>query len=181
LKKNDIYQYLNLYKDLFGDNIYLKSNRNFNNIVEASGNPKSNIVFISEYRNVKDLRDPQIKQLLDKMLSSINLSRQDIYILNILVSDNKKNTQLELDKYRIDIKNQLVSMKPNLIVALGVVSLVSIFNVEKKIMNMRQKILDYHEIDFLVTYHPANLLDDLDLKKYAWEDFKLIRDKYINV
>jgi DNA polymerase len=98
-----------------------------------------------------------------------------------LVSDNKKNTQLELDKYRIDIKKKLISMKPNLIVSLGAVSLISIFNVEKKIMNMRQKIFDYNKIDFLVTYHPKNLLDNLDLKKYAWEDFKLIRDKYINV
>tara|TARA_X000001036_G_C20542534_1_gene750925 strand:- start:297 stop:842 length:546 start_codon:yes stop_codon:yes gene_type:complete len=180
LKKNDIYQYLNLYKDLFGDNIYLKSDTNFKNIVEVSGNSKSGIVFISEYKNKEDLRNPEMIQLLDKMLSSINLSRQDVCIFNILLPDNKTSTRLEFDKYKIDIKMRLMNIKPNLIVALGIISLISIFNVEKKIMSMRQQIFNYNEVDFLVTYNPKDLLGNLDLKKYAWEDFKLIRDKYIN-
>ena len=47
--------------------------------------------------------------------------------------------------------------------------------------NMRNTIHKYEGIDLLVTYHPAALLRNPNFKKYAWEDFKLIRDKYSNV
>ena len=45
---------------------------------------------------------------------------------------------------------------------------------------MRKNIFDYGGRDFLVTYHPAALLRNPNFKKFAWEDFKLIRDKYLN-
>ena len=178
MKRNDIYQYLNLYKNLFGDNIYLKSNSGFKDFIKVVGNPESSIVFIIEYKSKADLNNFKLNQLLNKMLSSINVSKEDVCVLNLLVPQGK--TQLELSKYKIDIKNQLINMKSNLVVALGEVSLISVFNT-KKIMNLRQKILNYNEMDLLVTYHPADLLENPDLKRYAWEDFKLIRDKYINV
>ena len=56
----------------------------------------------------------------------------------------------------------------------------TIFRTKENLNKMRKKILNYNNIDLLVTYHPNKLLRNLDLKKNAWEDFQLIRDKYIN-
>ena len=44
---------------------------------------------------------------------------------------------------------------------------------------MRENMHSYNGIDAMVTYHPAALLRNPNLKKAAWEDFQMIRDKYL--
>ena len=217
LKKNDIYKYLNLYRDLYGDNIYLDSNvsedmpidksnkldeylnsikdclecplgKTRKNIVLGMGNPNADIVFVGEAPGKQeDLQGlpfvGRSGKLLDKMLASINLSRDDIYILNVLKCrppDNRDPSKLEIEKCEPYLKEQLKIIKPKLIVALGRISAMTILRTKESLTNMRNKIFDYEGVDFLVTYHPAALLRNPNFKKYAWEDFKLIRDKYIN-
>jgi DNA polymerase len=45
---------------------------------------------------------------------------------------------------------------------------------------MRGQIFQYHNVDLIVTYHPAALLRNENLKKYAWEDFKKIKNLYLD-
>jgi len=218
LKKNDAYKYLNLYRDLYGDNIYLDSNvseempidksnkldeyldsikdclecplgKTRKNIVLGEGNPNANIVFVGESPGKQeDLQGlpfvGRSGKLLDKMLSSINLSRDDVYILNVLKCrppENRDPSKMEIEKCEPYLKKQLKIIKPKLIVALGRISAMTILRTKDSLTNMRNQIFDYEGIDFLVTYHPAALLRNPNFKKYAWEDFKLIRDKYSNV
>ena len=217
MKKNDIYKYLNLYRDLYGDNIYLNSNvsedmpidsnkldeylnsikdclecplgKTRKNIVLGMGNPNADIVFVGEAPGKQeDLQGlpfvGRSGKLLDKMLSSIDLSRDDIYILNVLKCrppDNRDPSKMEIEKCEPYLKEQLKIIKPKLIVALGRISAMTILRTKESLTNMRNQIFDYEGIDFLVTYHPAALLRNPNFKKYAWEDFKLIRDKYSNV
>jgi DNA polymerase len=218
LKKNDIYKYLNLYRDLYGDNIYLDSNvsedmpidksnkldeylnsikdclecplgKTRKNIVLGMGDPNADIVFVGEAPGKQeDLQGlpfvGRSGKLLDKMLSSINLSRDDVYILNVLKCrppDNRDPSKIEIEKCEPYLKKQLKIIKPKLIVALGRISAMTILRTKESLTNMRNQIFDYEGIDFLVTYHPAALLRNPNFKKYAWEDFKLIRDKYSNV
>ena len=218
MKKNDAYKYLNLYRDLYGDNIYLDSNvseempidksnkldeyldsikdclecplgKTRKNIVLGEGNPNANIVFVGEAPGKQeDLQGlpfvGRSGKLLDKMLSSINLSRDDVYILNVLKCrppDNRDPSKMEIEKCEPYLKRQLQIIKPKLIVALGRISAMTILRTKESLTNMRNQIFDYEGIDFLVTYHPAALLRNPNFKKYAWEDFKLIRDKYSNV
>jgi len=218
LKKNDIHKYLNLYRDLYGDNIYLDSNvsedmpidksnkldeylnsikdclecplgKTRKNIVLGMGDPNADIVFVGEAPGKQE--DLQVLpfvgrsgKLLDKMLSAINLSRDDVYILNVLKCrppDNRNPSKIEIEKCEPYLKKQLKIIKPKLIVALGRISAMTILRTKESLTNMRNQIFDYEGIDFLVTYHPAALLRNPNFKKYAWEDFKLIRDKYSNV
>ncbi len=218
MKKNDIYKYLNLYRDLYGDNIYLDSNVSENmpidksnkldeylnsikdclecplgktrkNIVLGMGNPNADIVFVGEAPGKEeDLQGlpfvGRSGKLLDKMLISINLSRDDVYILNVLKCrppENRDPSKMEIEKCEPYLKKQLKIIKPKLIVALGRISAMTILRTKDSLTNMRNQIFDYEGIDFLVTYHPAALLRNPNFKKYAWEDFKLIRDKYSNV
>ena len=217
MKKNDIYKYLNLYRDLYGDNIYLDSNvsedmpidksnkldeylnsikdclecplgKTRKNIVLGMGDPNADIVFVGEAPGKQeDLQGlpfvGRSGKLLDKMLSAINLSRDDVYILNVLKCrppDNRDPSKIEIEKCEPYLKEQLKIIKPKLIVALGRISAMTILRTKESLTNMRNQIFDYEGIDFLVTYHPAALLRNPNFKKYAWEDFKLIRDSYIN-
>ena len=218
MKKNDIYKYLTLYRDLYGDNIYSNSRMIKNNsidrtnelhdylnsikdclecplgkmrknIVLGMGNPNADIVFVGEAPGKEeDLQGlpfvGRSGKLLDKMLASIKLSRKDVYILNVLKCrppENRDPSKEEIGKCEPYLKKQLEIIKPKLIVALGRISAMTILRSKESLTNMRNKIFDYEGIDFLVTYHPAALLRNPNFKKYAWEDFKLIRDKYSHV
>ena len=71
-------------------------------------------------------------------------------------------------------------INPKLIVALGRITACTILKTNESLKNLRNQIFTYAGIDLLVTYHPAALLRNPSFKKFAWEDFKLIRDKYLN-
>ena len=215
--KKDLYKYFSLYKELYGEEIYLEINsddkrslvmqselnsyldsikdclkcplgKSRKNIVLGSGNPNASIVFVGEAPGKEeDLQGlpfvGRSGKLLDKMLRSINLSRNDVYILNVLKCrppNNRDPLPSEIEECEPYLKKQLELIKPKLIVSLGRISAMTILRTKESLANMRNKIFNYEGIDFLVTYHPAALLRNPNFKKYAWEDFQLIRDKYIN-
>jgi len=183
-KENELTEYLNSIKDCL--KCQLGTSRN--NIVLGSGNPNASIVFVGEAPGKdEDLQGlpfvGRSGKLLDKMLSSINLNRDDIYILNVLKCrppENRTPQPEEIEKCEPYLKKQLDIINPKLIVALGRVAAMTILKTKDSLTDMRKNIFDYGGRDFLVTYHPAALLRNPNFKKFAWEDFKLIRDKYLN-
>ena len=158
------------------------------NFVFGVGNPKSDIVFVGEAPGKnEDLKgEPFVGRggkLLDKILNAINLSRKDIYILNVLKCrppDNRDPSSEEIEKCEPYLKDQLKIIKPKLIVALGRISAITLLKTKDSLTNMRKKIHKYEGIDLLVTYHPAAILRNPNFKIPTWEDFKFIRDNYIN-
>ena len=72
--------------------------------------------------------------------------------------------------------SEIKIIKPRLIVALGKVSGNTLLKMDISLKEMREKIHDYSGIPFKVTYHPAALLRNPNLKKDAWQDFQWIRD-----
>ena len=116
-------------------------------------------------------------------LEAINLNRKKVFILNVLKCrppenrDPKPQEILECEPY---LKKQLQLINPKLIVALGRIAAMTLLRTKDSLTNMRNKIHKYENIDLIVTYHPAALLRNPNFKKPTWEDFKLIRDKYIN-
>tara|TARA_Y100000590_G_scaffold432407_1_gene548411 strand:+ start:2864 stop:3517 length:654 start_codon:yes stop_codon:yes gene_type:complete len=158
------------------------------NIVLGYGNPKADIVFVGEAPGKEeDLQGlpfvGRSGKLLDKMLAAINLSREEIYILNVLKCrppNNRDPLPSEIEKCEPYLKKQLEIINPKLIVALGRISAMTLLRTKDSLGDMRKKIFQYEGIDFLATYHPAALLRNPNFKKFAWEDFKKIRDNYIN-
>ena len=161
--------------------------KNRKNFVFGMGNPNSEIVFVGEAPGKEeDLQGlpfvGRSGKLLDKILAAINLSRNDVYILNVLKCrppENRAPLKEEIELCENYLKHQLKIIKPKLIVALGRISAMTLLKTKTSLNEMRNNIHKYEDIDFLVTYHPAALLRNPNLKKYAWEDFKLIRDKYL--
>ena len=188
-KRNVVMQSeLNTYLDTIKDCLKCPLGKTRNNIVLGSGNPNAKIIFVGEAPGKEeDLQGlpfvGRSGKLLDKMLNAINLSRNDVYILNVLKCrppNNRDPLSSEIEKCEPYLKKQLELIKPKLIVSLGRISAMTILRTKDSLTNMRKKIFNYEGIDFLVTYHPAALLRNPNFKKYAWEDFQLIRDKYIN-
>ena len=155
-------------------------------IILESGNPKSDIIFIRK-ESEKDISKLSFTKksikLLDKMLDSIGLSRKEVYILNVLQSKlqyNDKFLTSEFQNFEDYLMDKINIINPKLIVCLDKISDLKIFNKDSSLEDLRKERISYLGVDLLLTYHPEILLKNSKLKKYAWEDFKLIRDKYIN-
>ena len=157
------------------------------NFVFGIGNPQADIVFVGEAPGEKeDLEgEPFVGRagkLLDKILAAIELSRDDVYICNVLKCRPPKNRDplpSEVDLCEPYLTTQLSLINPKLIVALGRVAACTILRTKEPLKNLRNQIFQYEGVDLLVTYHPAALLRNPNFKIPAWEDFKLIRDKYL--
>jgi len=122
-------------------------------------------------------------KLLDKILSSIKMDRhKNVYICNVLKCrppQNRDPLPDEVEECEPYLLHQINLIKPKLIVALGRISGTTLLRVADTLKSMRGRLHDYHGTPLLVTYHPAALLRNSNLKKYAWEDFQFIRD-FIN-
>ena len=157
------------------------------NFVFGVGNPHADIVFVGEAPGEKEdlIGEPFVGRagkLLDKILEAIDLTRKDIYICNVLKCRPPRNRDPLPDEVSLCepyLKTQLSMINPKLIVALGRVSACTIIKTKEPLKNLRNRIFQYEGIDLLVTYHPAALLRNPNFKQSAWEDFQLIRDKYL--
>lgn len=158
-----------------------------NNFVFGVGNPQADIVFVGEAPGEKEdqLGVPFVGRagkLLDKILSAINVSREDIYICNVVKCrppNNRDPLPAEVEKCEPYLVQQLQIIKPKLIVALGRVSACTLLKKKEPLKDLRNKIFKYAGIDLLVTYHPAAILRNPNFKKPTWDDFKIIRDNYL--
>ena len=157
------------------------------NFVFGVGNPQADIVSVGEAPGEKeDLEgEPFVGRagkLLDKILTAIDLSRNDVYICNVLKCRPPKNRDplpSEVNLCEPYLKTQLSLINPKLIVALGRIAACTILRTKKPLKNLRNRTFKYEGIDLLVTYHPAALLRNPNFKIPAWEDFQLIRKKYL--
>ena len=158
------------------------------NFVFGTGDPSADIVFVGEApgseEDIKGL--PFIGKagkLLDKILSAINMNRHEgVFILNVLkcrTPDNRDPLPSEIGKCMPYLQKQINIINPKLIVALGKVAGKTLIKEDMPLKNMRGITFDYCGKPLRVTYHPAALLRNQNLKRLAWEDFQWIK-KYIN-
>ena len=157
------------------------------NFVFGVGNPQADIVFVGEAPGQQeDLKgEPFVGRagkLLDKILAAVSLTRNDIYICNVLKCrppENRDPLPSEVDQCEPYLKAQLALINPKLIVALGRVAACTILKTKEPLKNLRNQTFKYEGIDLVVTYHPAALLRNANFKQPTWEDFQMIRDKYL--
>ncbi len=118
-------------------------------------------------------------QLLDRMLASIGLRRDQVYITNIVKCrppNNRDPKTEEAESCRVFLDAQIEQLQPKVILSVGRVSahnlLGSNLPVGKLIQDVHQ--LPGTEIPLKVTYHPAYLLRNPSAKAIAWQDMKLL-------
>ncbi|KQR90250.1 DNA polymerase [Burkholderia sp. Leaf177] len=124
----------------------------------------------------------QAGKLLDSMLHSVALSREDnVFIANVIKCRPPGNRNPELDEVaRCEpyLKRQVALVKPKLIVALGRFAAQSLLKSEASIASLRGRVHDYEGVPVIVTYHPAYLLRSLPDKAKAWADLCLAQATY---
>jgi DNA polymerase len=116
-------------------------------------------------------------QLLTKIIESIGLKREDVYIANILKSrppDNRNPQPDEIAACTPYLLKQIECIKPKVICTLGKFSSQTLLDTEMPISSLRGKFYEYHGIKLMPTYHPAYLLRSSIGKKDVWEDMKKI-------
>jgi len=119
--------------------------------------------------------------LLTKILAAINFSRDEVYIANIIKCrppENRDPEEDEIVECLPYLRKQIELIKPVVILALGLVAAQSLLGVSGTISSMRTQEKQYQGIPVFVTYHPAALLRNADLKRATWEDVKKLRKVY---
>ncbi|MDR2184823.1 MAG: uracil-DNA glycosylase [Treponema sp.] len=120
-------------------------------------------------------------KLLDKMLSSIGLSReQNCFIANVVKCrppGNRDPLPGETLACSPFLTRQIVLLRPLAILSVGRVSTGLLLNTGAGIGKLRGRFADYQGTPLLPTYHPSALLRDESLKRPAWEDLKTFKAK----
>ena len=155
------------------------------NFIFGMGDPNADLLLVGEAPSKEDDVEGapftgRIGKLLDNILSAIGKNRfKGVYIANILKCKPPKNRDpllSEVNKCEPYLKNQLKFIKPKLIIALGRIAGKILLQQDIPLEDMRKKTFSYLDIPLRVTYHPAALLNNENLKQLAWDDFQWIRD-----
>jgi uracil-DNA glycosylase family 4 len=156
------------------------------NTVFGEGSPSAAIMLIGEGpgRDEDELGRPFVGkagQLLDKMLASIGLTRNDVYIANILKCrppGNRDPLPHEAAACIGYLRAQVALIRPNIIVCLGRISANYILGREVRISRDRGVWHESKGFYIMPTYHPAALLRNEKLKKESYADLLSIKAKY---
>jgi uracil-DNA glycosylase len=158
------------------------------NLVFGDGNPHAKVVFVGEAPGADE--DEQglpfvgrAGQLLTKIIEAMGLSRKDVYICNILKCrppQNRNPLPEEISACEPFLKQQLKSISPLVICALGTFAAKTLLKTEVPISVLRGRFHSYEGIKLMPTYHPAYLLRNPSAKKLVWEDVRLIMKELQN-
>ena len=156
-----------------------------NNVVFGDGNQNADLMFIGEGPGHEE--DVQGRpfvgragQLLDKMITAMQFTREEVYIANVIKCrppENRNPLPDEANACMPYLLRQIELVKPKVIVLLGAVPLQYLFN-KRGVTRMHGTWLNYNGIDCMVTFHPAYLLRYPEGKREAWSDLQKVMHKF---
>lgn len=147
------------------------------------GNPRAKLCFLGEAPGADEdrLGEPFVgragKLLTDIIQDGMGLSREDIYILNILKCrppGNRNPAPEEAAHCRQFLDRQLAAIQPEFLCLLGAVAAHNLLETTTPIGRMRGQWYDYQGIRVMCTYHPAYLLRNPPAKKDTWQDIQML-------
>ena len=153
-------------------------------IVFGAGDEHAQLMFVGEAPG----RDEDTKgvpfvgragQLLTKIIESIDLSRESVYIANVIKCRPPQNRNPEADEVETCepfLFSQIDTIKPKVIVALGTFAAQTLLESSETISRLRGKVYEYRGASLIPTFHPAFLLRSPSRKRDVWEDMKKVRE-----
>ncbi len=117
-------------------------------------------------------------QLMNKAFTGIGINRKNVYIANIVKCRPPANRVPQEDEANccLDyLRNQVILIKPKIIVLLGSTALKNILGKEYGITSARGKWIERKGILYMPTWHPAALLRDEGKKIEFWKDLKQVK------
>ena len=156
-------------------------------IVHSTGNINADLMFVGEAPGADE--DAQgvpfvgrSGQLLNKIIESIGLKREDVIVGNVnrcRPPGNRTPTQAEANVCKQFLLREIAVVRPKVIVVLGNTATQNLLETKVGITKLRGEFQDYFGVKVMPTFHPAYLLRDPSKKRETWEDMKKVRD-YIN-
>jgi uracil-DNA glycosylase family 4 len=149
-------------------------------IVFGEGDVNARLVFVGEGPGYEEDKRgvPFVGaagQLLNKIIDAMHLTRDAVYIGNIIKCrppGNRNPKPDEIEACKPFLERQLKVIKPDFICALGTFAAQTLLRTETPISKLRGEFYDFMGIKVLPTYHPAYLLRNPEKKRAVWEDMK---------
>jgi DNA polymerase len=153
--------------------------------VPGVGNSRARLMFIGEApgRDEDLAGEPFVGragQLLTDIIKAMKLSREEVYIANVVKCrppENRNPESDELEACRPFIERQIEIVRPEVIVTLGRIPLQSLLQRQVAISSVRGEWQQYRDIPLMPTYHPAYLLRNPAAKKDVWNDMKKVMSR----
>lgn len=152
-------------------------------IVFGVGNPKARLMFVGEAPGEDEDKkgEPFVGragQLLTKIIEAIGLTREQVYIANVLKCrppGNRNPEADEVEQCEPFLFRQIDVIQPKVIVPLGKFAAQSLLRTMDPITRLRGRSFDFRGATLIPTFHPAYLLRNPSAKREVWEDMKKVR------
>ncbi|MBP7778074.1 MAG: uracil-DNA glycosylase [Acidobacteria bacterium] len=153
-------------------------------VVFGVGNPQARLMFVGEAPGEDEDRQGEpfvgrAGQLLTKIIEAIGMTREQVYIANVIKCRPPGNRNPEPDEVATCepfLFAQLAITQPRIVVALGKFAAQSLLGTTEPITKLRGRLFDWRGATLLPTFHPAYLLRNPPAKREVWEDMKKVRD-----
>ncbi len=156
------------------------------NVVFGSGPSSAEILFVGEAPGAEEDKQgvPFVGaagQLLTRMIEAIGLTREEVYIANVIKCrppGNRDPKPDEIAQCEPFLIRQIELIRPKVICTLGRFAAQTLLKTTDAMGQLRGKVFDYRGIPLIPTYHPAALLRNPQWKRPTWEDLKRLRKIY---
>jgi DNA polymerase len=151
--------------------------------VPGVGPHDADLVFIGEGPGADEDRkgEPFVGragQLLTKIIASVELAREDVFITNIVKCrppNNRDPRPDEIEACEPYLKRQLRVLDPKVICTLGRHAAMTLLQTKESMAKLRTGERHYEGVRLFPTYHPAALLRNPQWKRPVWEDIQKVR------
>lgn len=163
------------------------------NVVFGVGTIHTELMFVGEAPGMDEDQQGEpfvgkAGQLLTKIIQTMGLDRDKVYIANVLKcrpdtpgqrTGNRKPTIDEMNTCKPYLLAQISVIRPKVIVALGATAIEGLLGKTFGIMKLRGNWQDFNGVSLMPTYHPAYLLRNQSLteKRKVWEDMLAVMGK----
>lgn len=161
--------------------------------VFGQGNPSARLVFVGEAPGYEEDKQGlafigRAGQLLSKMIVAMGLSREEVFICNVLKCRPPRNRDPSADEVLACspyLREQLSIIEPEVLVALGSPAAKTLLHTAESIGRLRGRFHDYYlsgvvgdgpSVPMMPTYHPAYLLRSPGEKRKTWADLQMVMD-----
>lgn len=151
--------------------------------VFSQGEPNSEIAVVGESPGPPDADSEKPFQgptgdLLNRILSSIGLSRNNTYLTNIvkIISQGEDLTPEIIKFFTPFVWRELNVVKPKVVLLLGNTPTKALLNTKQPISKVRGEFQEVDGMMFMPTFNPAYLLRDPTKKREVWEDIKQVKE-----
>ena len=153
-------------------------------VVFGVGNPQARLMFVGEAPGEDEDKQGEpfvgrAGQLLTKIIEAIGMTREQVYIANVIKCRPPGNRNPEPDEVMTCepfLFEQLGIIQPTIVVALGKFAAQSLLRTTEPITKLRGRVFEWRGASLIPTFHPAYLLRNPPAKREVWEDMKKVRE-----